>query len=215
MNPGSADTTPSTNGALLTHSELDGVSVAADWHQWIGAGRAPQFEGPRGDWLDGGWVEDLQLLHQLGFDHLGLTIEWAVLEPNQGSHDQKAIERFRSLLDGAAELGLDVTAYLVDGSLPGWFAVDERGFSDDRSRTLLWPRHIEWVGETFGDQVSSWVPIREPVHHAVRANLLAMAPPGRADAEDTGKAVKAMLLAEEIGGEEGKACQEAAKGSRT
>lgn len=184
------------NGALLTHSELAGVPATADWHRWIEAGRGPTQEFDLGDWLADTWSDDLRLLSELGFDRLGLTLEWAVLEPTMGSHDTGAVEQLRSVLDGAAELGLAVTAYLVDGSLPGWFAIDERGFLDDRSRSLLWPRHVDWIGEAFGDRVDAWVPIREPVHHAVRANLLGMAPPGNADPEDTGKAVKALLLAE-------------------
>ena len=127
---------------------------------------------------------------------MALTLEWAALEPHPGRHDQPAVEFRRDVLAGARGLGLDVWACLVDGTLPGWFADDEGGFGDDRARGLLWPRHIDWIGEAFGDLVDGWIPQREPLHRALRGHLLGTAPPGRRDAVRAAEAVQAAMLAE-------------------
>jgi beta-glucosidase len=100
------------------------------------------------------------------------------------------------MIGAARQLGLRVWACLVDGTLPGWFADDEGGFGDDRARSLLWPRHIDWIGETFGDLVDGWVSQREPIMWAVRRHLRAEAPPGQRDLRATANAVQAAVLAD-------------------
>jgi beta-glucosidase len=184
-------------GAVLTATELEGCPPGADWSRWIAAGRAPDSaRGSARAGFDQSWPEDLEQLAGLGFTTLVVTIEWADLEPHQGQHDRAAIEFRRDVLRAAAERGFSVWACLVDGTLPGWFADDEGGFDDDRSRGLLWPRHIDWVGETFGDLVAGWIPQREPLLWALRRHLLGSAPPGRRDPIKAAKAAQAAMLAD-------------------
>ena len=51
---------------------------------------------------------------------------------------------------------------LHERALPGWFAVDEHGLADDRSRRYFWARHVEQIGEDLGDLVDGWIPMLEP-----------------------------------------------------
>ena len=184
-------------GVVLTATELEGCSPAADWSRWIARGRAPDSErgSPRTGFASS-WAEDLEQLAGLGASTVTLTLEWADLEPQPGDIDNAAVEFRRDLLRTARELGLTPWACLVDGTLPGWFADDEGGFVDDRARGLLWPRHIDWIGETFGDLVQGWIPQREPLHWALRRELLGTAPPGRRDMAGAAKAVQSAMLAE-------------------
>ena len=84
---------------------------------------------------------------------------------------------------------------LHDGSLPGWFAHDERGFPDQRSRRYFWARHVERVGEAFGGRVHGWVPTFEPTRWASRGWLDGDRPPGqRDDARGFAAAVEEITL---------------------
>ena len=184
-------------GTILTATELEGCSPASDWSRWITRGKAP--DSARGSARTGfasSWAEDLEQLAGLGVTALAVTLEWAELEPYPGDHNNEAIEFRRDLLRTVAELGMTPWVCLVDGTLPGWFADDEGGFEDDRARNLLWPRHIDWIGETFGDLVGGWIPQREPLHWALQRNLVGAAPPGRHDVEKAAYAVQAAMLAE-------------------
>jgi beta-glucosidase len=184
-------------GAILTATELEGCHPAADWSRWISKGRAPDSErGTAAVGFAHSWSEDLEQLASLGVTELCLTLEWAALQPGPDEFNQADIEFRRDVLAEARRLGLATWACLVDGTLPGWFADDEGGFDDDRSRNLLWPRHIDWIGETFGDLVDGWIPQREPLLWAVRRNLLDAAPPGRRRPLKAAKAVQAAMLAE-------------------
>ena len=140
--------------------------------------------------------EDLDQLASLGIDAIVLTLEWARLQPTPAGYDGAAVEARTELLQAARARGLRVWACLVDGTLPGWFADDEGGLDDERGRGLLWPRHIDWVGETFGALVDGWIPQREPLLWALRRNLLGQAPPGRRDVRAAARAVQAAMLAE-------------------
>ncbi|MEM7275895.1 MAG: family 1 glycosylhydrolase [Actinomycetota bacterium] len=183
-------------GAVLTATELEGCAPAADLSRWIARGRSPDSGRGTRTGFASSWAEDLEQLASLGVRAVALTLEWADLEPTPGGLSGPAIEFRRDLLRRAAELGMTPWAVLVDGTLPGWFADDEGGFEDERARGLLWPRHIDWVGETFGDLVGGWIPQREPLLRAVRSHLLGTRPPGRRDAVKAAEAVRAAMLAD-------------------
>ena len=183
-------------GAVLTATELEGCAPAADLSRWIAAGRSPNSGRTGRSGFSSSWAEDLEQLATLGVNTLALTLEWAELEPTPGQWSSPAIEFRRDLLRRAAELGMTPWAVLVDGTLPGWFADDEGGFGDDRARGLLWPRHVDWIGETFGDLVGGWIPQREPLLHAVRGSLLGTRPPGRRDPLKAAEAVRSAMLAD-------------------
>lgn len=181
-------------GVWLGSAPLEGVPTAADWARWIRLGRAPDARDGVG--FAERWAEDLELLAGHGLTELALEVPWAAVEPERGRHDEVAWAAVRDRFVRAKELGLAPWAVLVDGTLPGWFADDEGGFGDDRARSLLWPRHVDTVGERLGDLVAGWVAQREPLRRVVRGHLLGIAPPGRRDAESTATGVRDALLAD-------------------
>lgn len=183
-------------GAVLTATELEGCPPAADWSLWIRQGRAPAPDLSTS--FTDSWREDLEQLAKIGLTSVQLTLEWARLEPRPGQYDESAIEFRRELFGAANRLGLTVWACLVDGTLPGWFSDDEGGFVDDRARNLVWPRHIDWIGEQFGDLVDGWVPQREAITWALRRYLRNEAPPGRTDGKAAAEAVRAAVLADGV-----------------
>ena len=88
------------------------------------------------------------------------------------------MERYRAILQAGRDAGLSIWVCLHHFTLPGWFADDLNGFRDDRQGRLLWSRHVDWVGETFGDLVAGWKPINEPTFYAIGGHLLGAIPPG-------------------------------------
>lgn len=181
-------------GSVLTASELEGVAETADWHRWIARGRAPEADDGAG--FRSTWGDDLVQLAELGLDEVMITLEWARLWPTPAAPDDREIEFRRDLLRAARDLGMQPWACLVDGTLPGWFADDERNFTDDRARRLIWPRHVDWIGETFGDLVAGWVPLREPRQWATWGRLVGATPPGLQRRRDAKQMIDALDLVE-------------------
>lgn len=112
-----------------------------------------------------------------------LTLEWARLEPRPGRVDGEATERYLQVLQACRSAGLATWITLQHTTLPGWFADDERGFRDERSRGYFWPRHVDRCAEVFEPFAAAWVPIDDPTGWALRSHLLGTRPPGVRDPE--------------------------------
>jgi len=165
-------------GAGWSATSAEGTAPAADLARWEHDGRLPVNPGAG---FAAGYLDDLPELAGHGITDLRLTLEWARLEPNEGHRDRQAVEHLRLVLTAAREVGLSVWGCLHDGTLPGWFSHDERGYPDARSRGYFWARHVEFVAETFGDLIHGWVPVFEPSRWALRGWIQGGRPPGNVD----------------------------------
>lgn len=166
-------------GAGASAPAVEGFAPASEEAAWVAAGRLRPVD-PSPALADDG-AEDAALLARLGLRALRVTVDWARVEPTPGRVDAVAVEDLRRRLIEARSAGLATWLCLHDGSLPGWFAHDERGFGDERTRRYLWARHVETVGELVGDLVHGWIPVLEPTRWAKRAWLDGDRPPGRVD----------------------------------
>jgi beta-glucosidase len=181
-------------GTGSSATTADGSDPRSDLGAWEAAGRAPR-SGSGTDLATHG-AGDLGLLAEAGLLHRRHVLDWTRLEPSMGRHDVAAVESARLVLETARDQGIAIWACLHDGALPGWFAVDEHGFTDARARGYHWARHVEWVAETFADLVHGWLPVHEPNRWAADGWLLGARPPGATgDAEGFAEALEAILLA--------------------
>jgi beta-glucosidase len=180
-------------GTTTSSVQIEGAAPASTWKRWEQLRRVP----PSGDGngFATAYPDDFANFSAHGLTQHRMTLEWARLEPKAGHHDGEAIEHYRRILTSAHEHGIQVWAGLTHYSLPGWFADDAHGFLDDRARTYFWPRHVDFVAETFGDLVSAWVPINEPTSCAFGGWMTGEIPPGRQDPETFPKALRALHLA--------------------
>lgn len=180
-------------GSSLGSTHGEGAAPGSDWARWESLGRAPH--SGTGNGFARNYREDFQAVSEHGLRHLRLTLDWARLEPTEGQHDQQAIEHYRTMLTEARSVGIEPWICLHDIALPGWFSDDTGGFLDDRALGMYWPRHVEFIGETFGDLAAGWMPVNQPVAYSVGAFLRGNNPPGRTSMKDLLDGLRAMLLA--------------------
>jgi beta-glucosidase len=180
-------------GTGASSTQCEGAAPASDWRAWESDGHAP----PSGD--GNGFAthygDDFALFAGHGLTHHRLSIEWARIEPENGRRDPAAIDHYREMLRAAGDAGIAPWVCLHHFSLPGWFSVDEHGFVDARSRSYYWPRHVDFIAETFGDQVFGWQPVNEPSAYALLGWLLGAFPPGHRDRGRFSEALEAIHLA--------------------
>lgn len=179
-------------GASSTQSE--GAAPASDWLAWEAAGRAPASGSGNGFATE--YAGDFALLADHGLTHHRMSIDWARIEPEEGRRDRAAVEHYTQMLTTAGEAGVHPWVCLHHFSLPGWFSTDEHGFPDARARNYFWPRHVDFVAETFGDLVFGWKPVNEPSAYAVIGWLDGSFPPGQSgNPERFAEALEAIHLA--------------------
>jgi beta-glucosidase len=166
-------------GTAATATGSLGVAPRSDWSRWEADGRLPRSLDGSGFGVD--FATDLVLLAELGLTTLRWTLDWARLEPRGGRWDSHAVDTATEILRAARRAGVDVWVVLHEGPLPGWFAEDEGGFGTAEGRGRTWPRHVDRVAETFGDDVAGWVPVLDPFTLASDGFLHGRRPPGRRD----------------------------------
>ena len=122
-------------GSGASSTQCEGAAPASDWLAWEQAGQAPASGDGNG--FATRYAEDFAALAALGLTHHRLSIEWARIEPEPGRRDTEAIEHYLEVLRTARAAGIEPWVTLHHFTLPGWFAVDEKGFVDPHARTLL------------------------------------------------------------------------------
>ena len=132
------------------------LPVGRGWRRRCGGAVGPRAVGRArggrpagaGAGFAGSYPDDLAGSPSTGSAHLRYTLEWARLEPENGRHDDEAIEHTRSSLGAARDAGVSVWACLHDGASPGWFADDEHGLRRRARPSLLLgpPRRVRGRG---------------------------------------------------------------------
>lgn len=180
-------------GTSSSSTQVEGAAPASTWKRWEDLRRVPSSGDGNG--FTTAYPDDFAAYAEHGLTQHRMTLEWARLEPRAGHRDGAVIEHYRRILTEARDAGIDIWAGLYHYTLPGWFADDAHGFVDDRARTYFWPRHVDFVAETFGDLVRAWVPVNEPTSCAYGGWMTGDIPPGRQDPENFPKALRALHLA--------------------
>ncbi len=180
-------------GTAASSTQTEGAAPRSDWARWESLGRAPA--SGTGNGFSTAYPEDFAAFAEHGLTHHRLSIEWARIEPEEGRRDPEAIEHVHRVLTEARQAGVFVWVCLHHFTLPGWFSDDMGGFLDERARRYHWARHVDFVAETFGDLVSGWKPVNEPLAYAAAGWLLGANPPGRTDLGAFLEALEATHLA--------------------
>jgi beta-glucosidase len=179
-------------GTGASSTQCEGAAPASDWWDWERSDHAP-LSGD-GNGFATRYAEDFALLAALGLSHHRLSIEWARLEPEAGSHDQGAVTHYRDVLKAARDAGIVPWVSLHHFTLPRWFLGDG-GFLVEQNRTEVWRRHVDFVAETFGDLVGGWQPVNETNYYARAAYGGRGWPPGHDDPDELALANEAIHLA--------------------
>jgi beta-glucosidase len=183
-------------GTCASSTQTEGAAPSSDIGRWEAEGRLPASGDGNG--FAARHAEDFALVADLGLTHHRLTLDWARLEPLDGFHDPAAVEHYQQVLAAAADAGVDIWVGLHQRTSPGWFADDLGGFTNQRALTYHWPRHVDWLAETFGDQVFGWAGIHHPVGVSTAGWLTGDMPPGKATVASFTEALESMLVADHL-----------------
>lgn len=105
-----------------------------------------------------------------------MSVEWSRLEPERGRVDETAVRRYREMLCGLRDRGLEPMVTLHHFTLPLWVA---RAGGWENPAAVEWFRtHARRCAEWFGDLVDLWVTVNEPNLVVVLGYLQGRHPPG-------------------------------------
>ena len=150
-------------GTATSSHQVEGNNTNNDW--W-------QFEKEEGHILDGStsalacdWWEnaeaDFDRAKEMGANAQRLSLEWSRIEPEPGSFDQDALDRYKEMLQGLHDRGMEPMVTLHHFSNPVWL-VGKGDFSTDLVVDYF-QRYTAKVAAELGHLIPKWVTINEPM----------------------------------------------------
>lgn len=168
-------------GTATSAHQAEGSNRLNDWWEWErkpGRVAGGDRSGQACDfWHRYGSDFDIAASHHMNAHRL--SVEWSRIEPREGEWDERAIARYRHMLQSLRERGQSTMVTLFHFSIPAWFAA-EGGWASPRAISRF-ERFSRKVAMTMGDLVDFWCTMNEPVVFVVMGYVLGMWPPGKKD----------------------------------
>jgi beta-glucosidase len=105
-----------------------------------------------------------------------LSLEWSRVEPREGEWDQRAVARYRAMLAGLRQRGIEPMVTLHHFTTPLWLA--RQGGWSNPAVVACFRRWAGQAVEFFGDLVKLWCTVNEPAIYAALGYLFGAHAPG-------------------------------------
>ncbi len=164
-------------GVSSAPAQIEGGDVDHNWNHWYRLGKIKDGSSPgRANRHLELWREDIDLMHSMGIRHYRLGIEWARLEPEEGSWDKEAVRYYRKLLKYMKKRGIEPLLTLHHFTNPMWFE-SQGGFADEQNISAFL-RYVSFAVRAFGDLVAEYITVNEPNVYATLGYYDGGFPPG-------------------------------------
>jgi len=106
------------------------------------------------------WAEDVDIVKAMGLTAYRFSLEWARIEPSEGTFDAAEIAHYEAIVDRCHELGLEPVLTMNHFVTPHWFA--SRGGWLNPQAPELFARFCATVVAKFGQKLKYVVTLNEP-----------------------------------------------------
>ena len=165
-------------GTASAAHQVEGGNTGNDW--WAFEQRPGAiWHGDRSDGACNWWhdaEQDFGLMAEMGLNSHRLSVEWSRIEPQEGSFDPAAIARYRQMLCGLRERGIEPMVTLFHFSSPLW--LERQGGWTNPAAVGHFRRFVQHTVEQLGDLVRLWCTINEPNVYAAFGYLFGEHAPG-------------------------------------
>jgi beta-glucosidase len=168
-------------GAATAAHQVEGGNVNSDWWDWENRPGSPCADRS-GDACDHyhRYPDDVATLAALGLNTYRYSVEWARIEPEDGSFQEPELDHYRRMTDAVRDAGLTPMVTLNHFTLPRWVA--RRGGWMDAGTPARFARYCDVVARALGARVDWYCTINEPGIVAFGGYLGALGfPPGTLD----------------------------------
>jgi beta-glucosidase len=123
------------------------------------------------------YEEDFNILRDLHLDAYRFSIEWARIEPEEGTFDQEAIEHYRNVIAALRTRNIEPFVTLWHWTLPLWLS--EKGGTASKEFPMYFERYAKTIADTLGTEIRYWITLNEPDVQTSFAYLLGQWTPER------------------------------------
>ena len=149
-------------GTATAAYQVEGDNRNSDWWRWEENGRIlhNHRSGLASNWWENAEI-DLDMAADMGQNAHRLSLEWSRIEPEPSVFDQAALDRYREILQGMQDRGIEPMVTLHHFSNPLWL-VEKKDFSSPIVVDYF-QRYVAKVVDAVGDLVPKWITINEPM----------------------------------------------------
>lgn len=140
--------------------------------------------------------EDLDLAKYLNQNAYRFSIEWSLVEPEEGKFNEKEILHYKQLLLALEERKIEPFVTLWHFSLPLWLS--EKGGTACREFPKYFEKFTSKIVFELGEKVKFWITINEPSIYVANAYLKGFWPPQRKNWWLAYKSYRNLLLSHNI-----------------
>ena len=182
-------------GTATSAHQVEGGNSNNDWwafEQQPGA----IWHGDRSGQACGWWQDaeaDFDLMAALGQNTHRLSVEWSRIEPREGLFDPAALARYREMLAGLRQRGIEPMVTLHHFTTPLWLA--RQGGWAKAIAIEHFRRFVQHTVASLSDLVRLWCTINEPEIYAAEGYWEGVHAPGRKAPLQAFAVLRNMLLA--------------------
>lgn len=145
----------------------------------------------------GHYEEDVDLIKTIGLNACRFSVDWSLIEPEQGIFDQCSIDHYHSVIDAMIKKGITPMITLHHFTHPQWF--EELGAFEKLENIKIFINFCKKVFVEFSQKVTFWCILNEPASYVFQGYINAEFPPGASnDFHKAGTVLRNMLLAHEL-----------------
>ena len=166
-------------GTATAAYQVEGYNTKSDWWAWEQEdGRILQNHksGLASNW----WANaeaDLDAAAEMGTNAHRLSLEWSRIEPEPSVFDASALARYREILQGMHNRGIEPMVTLHHFSNPSWLV--EKGDFNSSIVVEYFQRFTAKVVNVLGDLIPKWITINEPMVYVFMRYLEGAFPAGK------------------------------------
>jgi beta-glucosidase len=182
-------------GVATASHQVEGHNTNNQWWAWEqqeGRIQEGHTSGAACNWWENAEA-DFDRAAAMGLTSLRLSIEWSRVEVSPGRIDMAALDRYREMLQGLRERGIEPMVTLHHFSNPLWVA--EQGGWLNTDTLSYFRRYVEQVVRALGEYTTLWCTINEPNVYAYMGYLEGDFPPGKQDPRAAMVVMRNMLKA--------------------
>lgn len=166
-------------GTATSSHQVEGRNANNQWWDWE---RQPGriWHGDASGDACGWWGDaapDFDRAAALGQNAHRLSVEWSRIEPRDGCIDERALERYRAMLQTLRQRGLTPMVTLHHFTNPRW--LEAQGGWLNPQTLPRFARFVEQVVTALGDLCQLWCTINEPTIYAGMGYAAGRWPPGQ------------------------------------
>lgn len=163
-------------GSATSAFQTEGGFVDNEWNNSVARGNVKDGSSPADSvhfWKN--FNAYISLMKRMHHSLFRMSVEWARIEPSEGTFDERALRHYRDILKALNAAGIQPVVDLHHHSNPMWL-YNEGGWM----KGAVVPRFCRFARkavESLGDLNRVWLTINEPVVYAAAAYLLGLFPP--------------------------------------